>query len=203
MSRVEELLQSYIEAHREGGEADPTAFLGQVSGVERDELAALIDHYLARAPAKQFDREAFERSRVDPRWEAMTERILAPTLEELRAEAALSKREVADALAKELNVVGHEQAVKARYHELETGQLDSRRIATRVWTTLAQMFGQSGERLREIVEFSRERGSGSGEAAIIFARTDRSHASASPGGHAPAGQSSSAEDPVDAAFFSH
>lgn len=201
MSRVEELLQSYIEEHREGGEADPTGFLREVSGSERDELAALIDHYLARAPEKPFDREAFERFRRDPRWQALAERILAPTLEEVRVGAELSKREIADALASELNVVGHEQAVKARYHELETGQLDSRRIATRVWTALAGMLGESAEHLREIVESSGE--SGGGEAAMAFARTDLPRTAASPGRPVEAGQTSTAEDPVDAAFFGH
>lgn len=201
MSRVEELLQSYIEEHRVGGAADPVAFLREVSGAERDELAALIDHYLARAPAKAFDREAFDRFRADPRWRAAAERILAPTLEELRAQAELSKREVAEALARDLDVVGHEEMVKARYHELETGQLEPRRIATRVWGALATMFGQSADRLREIVDFSHEGGASAGEAAGIFARRSIPHASASPGTPAPAGQAPPADDPVDAAFF--
>jgi hypothetical protein len=199
MSRVEELLQSYIEEHREGGDANPVAFLGEVSGAERDELAALIDHYLSRAPAKAFDREAFERFRADPRWRAAAERILAPTLEELRSQAELSKREVAEALARELDVVGHEQTVKARYHELETGRLDPRRIATRVWGALAAMFGQSADRLREILETAHEGGAAGGEAAAVFARQSLPQAPASPGTPAPAVQES--EDPVDAAFF--
>lgn len=203
MSRVEELFQSYIEEHREGGGADPVPFLREVAGVERDELAALIDHYLSRAPVTAFDPKAFERFRADPRWQAVAERILSPTLEELRDEAALSKREVADALARNLDVVGHEQAVKARYHELETGQLDPRRIAAQVWSALAGMFGQSAERLREIVESSREGGTGGGMAAPVFTRRDLPRATGSPGIPTPTSQASPAEDPVDAAFFSH
>lgn len=200
MSRVDELLQSYIEEHREGGEADPRAFLREVSGAEREELAALIDHYLSRVPAKAFDREAFERFRADPRWQALAERILAPTLEELRTQAALSKREVAAALARDLDVVGHEQAVKARYHELETGQLEPPRIAARVWGALAALFGQSAERLRDAVESSREAGAG-GEAGVAFARQGLPPAPASPGTSPAADQASPGEDPVDAAFF--
>lgn len=203
MSRVEELLQRYIEEHREGGDANPVAFLREVSGAQRDELAALIDHYLSRAPAKAFDREEFERFRADSRWQAIAERILAPTLEELRDEAELSKREVADALARDLEVVGHEQAVKARYHELETGQLEPRRIATQVWGALAVMFGQSADRLREIVESAHEGGVGGDETAAVFARRSLPHAPASPGTPAPVGQASPADDRVDAAFFSH
>ena len=203
MSRVEELLQSYIEEHREGGDANPVAFLREVSGAERDELAALIDHYLSRAPANAFDREEFERFRADSRRQAIAERILAPTLEEVRDEAALSKREVAEALARDLAVVGHEQAMKARYHELETGQLDPRRIATQVWGALAVMFGQPVDRLREIVDSAYEGGVRGGEAAAVFARRSLPHAPASRGTPAPAGQASPAEDPVDAAFFSH
>ena len=201
MSRIDELLQGYIREHREGGAADPRAFLREVTGTERDELAALIDHYLSRAPGRPFDREAFERFRADPRWQAAVERILAPTLSQLRQEAKLSKREITDALAKELDVLGHEPAVKARYHELETGQLDPQRIAARVWTTLATMFRESTEALQAAAESSRE-GARSIDSAGVFARRDLEGAANSPDRSAQAGQASPPENPVDAAFFS-
>ena len=199
MSRVDELLQSYIEEHRQGGEADPRAFLREVSGSERNQLAALIDHYLARVPAKPFDPEAFKRFRADPCSHAAVDRILAPTLAELREQAELSKREVADALAEDLDLVGYEQAVKARYHELETGQLEPQKIATRVWSALAAVFGQSAERLREAVEPSRD--VGRRDQAIAFARDGLHQAAASPATGAPAEQTSPGEHPVDARFF--
>lgn len=194
MSRVDELLQSYIEEHRQGHEADPRPFLRRVSGAERDELAALIDHYLARAPAKPLDLEAFERCQAGSRWQAAVGGILAPTLEELRVQAVLSKPEVADALAKDLEVVGHEQALKARYHELETGQIEPRRIAARVWSALETLFGQPAERLREAVESGPDVGQGGH--AIAFARRGSPGAAAS-----PVARASPAEDPVDSVFF--
>lgn len=201
MSRVEDLFQRYVKVHAEGDDADPREFLREVKGGERDELAALIDHYLAGAPSKAFDPDEFDRFRSDPRRQALAERILGPTLEELRAGAELSRREVAKALTRDLDLAGHEDAVKARYHELETGQLDPRRIAAGVWASLARMFGESVERLEEIVESTRE--SGDGEPVSAFARSHLRIAAASLGTRALARRESEGDDLVDAAFFSH
>jgi hypothetical protein len=52
MNDLERLLAEYKEAHRSGGEADPERFVSRLSGVEREQLAALIDAYLERAPRR-------------------------------------------------------------------------------------------------------------------------------------------------------
>ncbi len=62
MSDVEKLLSHYITEHRAGGAADPIPFLDQLEGVDREELSALIDGYLQRAPGREWDAEAYQGS---------------------------------------------------------------------------------------------------------------------------------------------
>src|SRR6185436_12330694 len=61
MTDVNRLLEEFIAADR-SGVADPAEFLARVDGLDRAELEALIDGYLARAPRRAFDRAAFEAS---------------------------------------------------------------------------------------------------------------------------------------------
>src|SRR5437667_88545 len=61
MTDVDRLLREYIEEHRAGGEADPLAYVERLEGTDRAELEALIDAYLARAPARDALRRAGER----------------------------------------------------------------------------------------------------------------------------------------------
>ena len=62
MTDVNRLLEEFIAEDRAGGVADPLPYLARVSGLDRAELEALIDGYLARAPRRAFDRAAFEAS---------------------------------------------------------------------------------------------------------------------------------------------
>jgi hypothetical protein len=48
VDRVQRLLDQYIDSEH----LDPTPFLAQVDGLERRELAALIDAYLRRLPRR-------------------------------------------------------------------------------------------------------------------------------------------------------
>ena len=62
MADVDKLFNDYVAEHRAGGEADPRAYLERVEGVDRDELATLIDAYLVRSPGRSWDPEAYEGS---------------------------------------------------------------------------------------------------------------------------------------------
>src|SRR5215213_3287884 len=66
MSDVDRLLGEYIAAHRAGQTADPAAYLARApSDEDREELAALIDGYLARAPRRRWDPDAFHGSSAE------------------------------------------------------------------------------------------------------------------------------------------
>jgi hypothetical protein len=65
MADVENLFREYVAAHRSGGDADPLPYLDQVQATDREELAALIDGYLARAPGRSWDAATFSGSRAE------------------------------------------------------------------------------------------------------------------------------------------
>lgn len=156
MSDVERLLQAFIREDREGGEADPLAYLAQVQGADRAELEALIDGYLARAPRRPFDREAFEASGarevaeevgrslggVSGEWPALLPR--------LRHRAGLRRAEVVARLAGELGASEQQRGKIARYyHRMERGTLPADGVSDRVLQALATVVGTTAEALRE------------------------------------------------------
>jgi hypothetical protein len=153
MSAVDELYRRYVQEYRDDGDADPRPYLAELTGVERAELSLRIDRFLQNAPAPEFNAEVFARFRADPARKAMVERVLNPeTLATMRAASGLTKADAAVALAEELELTGHERAVKARYHDIEAGNTDPARIRRRVWEALAAVLKAPSEKLREAAE---------------------------------------------------
>lgn len=200
MSGIDELLIHYIAEHRRRGDADPRPYLGEVTGTDRAELSAMIDRYLAEARPPAFDPEAFARFREDPRWDALAERVLALSLEELRAEAEMTKQQVGALLAVELNLAEHEPGLKRRYHDLEVGNIDLGRVAPRVWGALSKAFSQSVDRLKDGVAITREAATGSDE-VVAFARQPLQPDHGAQSRELERGAETENVDPVDAAFF--
>jgi hypothetical protein len=210
MSDVERLLQEFIREDRQGGEADPLAYLARVQGAERAELEALIDGYLARAPRQPFDREAFEASGaravaeeigrtlggVSGEWPALLPR--------LRHRARLRRAEVVARLAQELGASEAQHAKVARYyHGMERGTLPAAGVSDRVLQALAKVVGSTAEALR--AAGSRAGAAATPEAAsTAFARVgapDPAHTSAEElmkGG----AERDEPPDEIDAAFTS-
>lgn len=199
MSRVDELLRAYIALFRESGEADPLPLLEQTHGVERVELAALIDGFLAQAPAPAFESAAFEQFAADSRREALVRRVVVDeeeTLQSLRRAANATKAQVGIELARELGVEGHESEVKARYHDLETGVIDPQKVTRRAWEGLSRIFESSAERVRDATAAAFS-GAGGAEATAVFARS-----TVEPGmTHVMASRAAQEPSVVDRAFF--
>ena len=156
MSDVERLLQEFVREDREGGEADPLAYLRRVEAEDRAELEALIDAYLARAPRRAFEPEAFEASGA----RAVTEEIgrslggvsgeWPALLPRLRHRARLKRAEVVAALASELGASGAQaEKVAGYYHGMERGTLPADGVSDRVLEALGRVVGATAERLRE------------------------------------------------------
>ena len=155
MSDVERLLREFQRDFEAGGRLRPSEVLARVEGADRRELEALIDAYLARAPRRAFDRDAFAaspaRSLVDDlaqalEAEASTWRAVLPRL---RDAAQLRRAELVRRLAERLGVSGREEKVARYYHEMEQGRLDPAGVSGRVISALAELLGTSAERLRE------------------------------------------------------
>jgi hypothetical protein len=173
MTVVDELLRRYVAEHRAAGDADPGPYLERVRGADRAELAALIDGFLAQAPQPPFDPVEFARFRSDPRRRALADRLLDDaTLRQLRQAAGVSKAQVGSRLAAALGLEGHEQQVKARYHDIEQGWEDPDRVRQRVWEALARLFGAPLERVRAAAAAAFEGGLESPVVTPVFARAD-------------------------------
>src|SRR4051812_28736749 len=66
MTTVDELFDRFRAAYSAGEDADPRHYLNRVSGLERRELEALIETFLAHDPGRAFDADAFERFANEP-----------------------------------------------------------------------------------------------------------------------------------------
>jgi hypothetical protein len=200
VNAVEELLERYKAAHAASGSADPRPYLEQVDGIERVELAAHIDRFLAEAPPRAFDPAAFAAFRTDPRRRALVTGILDDvTLAELRQEAGIKRQALAVGIAEHLGLSGREARVRARLHDIEIGEIEPARVRPGVWKALSDVLGTSVDRVRRAAENSF--GAGGEAAAVSFARS-------TPAAPGPAGSLASPEmdrvdddDDVDRAFF--
>ncbi len=154
MSDVDRLLAQYIEEHRAGGEADPIAYLDQLEGAEREELATLLDAYLQRAPGRDWDAEAYRGSAAERLAESLHRSLgghagLWPViLPRLRERAKVKRAELASRLAQGLGVANREEKVAAYYHQMEQGSLEAAGVSRRVLEALAGIVGASAESLR-------------------------------------------------------
>lgn len=175
MSDVDRLLAEYVAEHRTGAAANPTEFLARVEGIERDELAALIDGYLSRAPRQRVDPAAAR----DPRAQRIVDELerslggragLWPALlPELRHRAGLKRAELVARLADRLGVVDHEPKVATYYHQMEQGLLPARGVSSRVLAAISEIVGEPVESLRQAGE-ALSPFAGEAQAAAAFTR---------------------------------
>lgn len=154
MSNAERLFDDYVDEHRAGGAADPRAYLARAPEDERAELATLIDAYLARAPRRPFDSEAFRGSAAE-RTVGDLERALGgrsglwpAMLPELRHRAGLKRSELVSRLAATLGVTDREAKVGEYYHQMEQGLLPASGVSERVLGALGEIVGESVASLR-------------------------------------------------------
>jgi hypothetical protein len=175
VSDVDRLLSEYIAEHQAGGRAEPREYLERVEGADREELAELIDAYLARSPGAAWDPEAF-RGSAAARLSESIERSLAGQsglwpvlLPRLRDRVQLKRSDLVARLAETLGVADSVDKVDGYYHEMEQGLLPSHGVSSRVLDGIGGLVGASGEFLRRAGE---PFGAGTGRAeGPVFART--------------------------------
>src|SRR5688500_18477464 len=128
MADVDRLLADYIKEHRTGGPADPREYLSRAEGVDRRELAALIDGYLARAPREQIDpaelRGTWAERVVESLAQSMQSETWSALLPELRSRAEIARDDLVARLATDLGVTGQQQKVAEYYNAMEHDQLE-------------------------------------------------------------------------------
>ena len=172
------LLEQYIAAHASGEHADPGEWLVRAPEGERDKLVALIDAYLARAPMREWDPEAFRSSGLATFSEQLNQGFYSEAgawpavLPQLREKAKLKRSVLVARLAAALGAQDKQAKVGSYYHEMEHGLLPSEGVDDKVLDALGSILGQSAEALRQA---GRALGVGPGEGAqvesVAFART--------------------------------
>ncbi|MDQ3672732.1 MAG: hypothetical protein M3364_09910 [Actinomycetota bacterium] len=137
MSDADRLFDEFATSWARGERPDVADYLEQVAAdAERADLASLVDAFLATAPVPEPTEEevAIMRARLAG----------DPGLVALRVERGLKRGTVVDRLVELLGLPGGTRGkVGRRYHELESGLLDSRRVSPRVWEALAGIFGRA------------------------------------------------------------
>jgi hypothetical protein len=180
------VFREFIDAYGRDGSTDPREYLRRLDGVDREELRALIEAHLERAPRGEWDADAFAGSMAERAIAAAVPEVdsgeaegWSELLPELREKARLKRATVVERLAAALGFPGSEDRVAAYYHRMERGQLPPSGVSTRVLEALGSILDASAERLRRAGEAGETAASAGGE---VFARTGApAEAMASPG----------------------
>jgi hypothetical protein len=127
---VETLFDEWVSRYRRGDRPDPREYLAR-SGALRDELASLIDGYLALAPRPELNLETVD---VVNAWIGGESPLVL-----LRARRGLTREKLLDTLSTRFGLSRAQQpALAERYHELEAGLLDPARLSRRLAAFLAE-----------------------------------------------------------------
>jgi hypothetical protein len=137
---VDTLFDEWLGRFRRGDRPDPREYLAR-AGAKRNELAALIDGYLAAAPRAQPDPEAVDLVSAWMRGES--------PLVALRVRQGLTRDATLDAISESFDLSEEQRpALAARYHELEAGLLDPARISGRFASMLAGLLETTEDVIR-------------------------------------------------------
>jgi hypothetical protein len=130
---VVELFEKYASAYARGERPRAREYLDR-AGAGADELAALIDRFLARAPAPAADRAT---AALIAAW-AEGE----PPLVHLRASKGVRVDVVVDEIVASAGVdLAKRSKVKRYYQRLEQGLLETKGVSATVWEVLERLLG--------------------------------------------------------------
>ena len=182
MDRVERLLEQYAASAR-SGEADPTPFLDQVEGIERERLERRIELFYMASPPEEvespraWDPVEYSGSAAERIVGEVVEGTRCPSgewpelLPELMAERELEREVVVERLAAGIGADDPEQVAKVGeyFHDMTWGTLDARGVTDPVLDRLAEILDTSKEALRRAGEaIGRRRPGAAG--GVVFAR---------------------------------
>ena len=127
---VSVLFDEYLAAYARGERPEAAEYLRR-AGAQADELAALLDGFLAAAPVPEPTPEAVE---LYEAWEQGQTPLLA-----LRTARGVTRDRVVDAIVSALSLDPARRGKVKRYvHELEAGLLEPRRVDRSVLAAIAE-----------------------------------------------------------------
>jgi hypothetical protein len=140
MADVAALFDQYAAAFARGDEPDLREYLTR-AGDGADELARLVEAFVAAAPAAEPSEERIALTRA---WAEGQSPLL-----EVRTRRGVRREEVVDRILSRFGIDGAKrQKVAGYYHELEAGLLDPLRVDRSVWELLAELLRASVSDLR-------------------------------------------------------
>lgn len=156
MTNVIDLFDEFKSEFKRVGYADPGQYLTRAADDDRAMLSALIDAYLEAAPPASSDEAAYADSAAKRLVNALDQvaressGLWPRALPLLRKRAHLRRQDVVARLTTELGLEGGQDLVKAAFHEMESGMLDSDDVQPPVLEALGRMLGESAETLRSL-----------------------------------------------------
>ena len=182
---VADLFAEYAAAYARGERPAASEFLSRAGG-EAEELAGLIDTFLARAPAPVPDATTVA---LFEGWRAGESPLLR-----LRKERGVTGETVVALLVKTLGLSAKKEAKVGRYYrELESGLLSPERVDRRVWDALAKALGA------RVADLAAWRPRPSAFEGVALGRTSMAMASIDPPAAADT-RAAAEEDEVDRLF---
>jgi hypothetical protein len=140
MPDVSLLFDEWAARFARGEEPDLREYLAR-AGEGADELAGLVEAFVAVAPAAEPSEERVALTRA---WAAGQSPLL-----ELRTRRGVRREAVVEAILSRFGLAAEKrQKVAGYYHELESGLLDPLRVDRRVWELLAELLRASVTDLR-------------------------------------------------------
>jgi hypothetical protein len=137
---VDTLFDDYAARWARGERPDAADYLER-AGWQREELALLIDRYLAVAPALEPDESAL----------AFAERLAAgdPPLLAARVARGLKVQALVDRIVKAFSLpADKDRKVSAYWHELESGRRRPADVAPELWDKVVELLGPAAEAAR-------------------------------------------------------
>jgi hypothetical protein len=153
-----QIFDEYRAAVEAGGSTDPRPYLAFVAGADRDELIALIDAYLQRAPRRGFDASAFRGSPAAPVAETVQRSLAGASglwpalLPRLRRQRRIRRADLVAELAARLGAEAQREKVGDYYHRMEQGLLPAAGVSDAVLEALGAIVGYTKDALRSAGE---------------------------------------------------
>lgn len=157
MAEPRELLAGFATDLEAGRDPDPREWIDRAPEAERQELAAMIDSYLMKAPRRAWDPVAFDGSLAKLAVERAYESVEGVSgswpelLPRLRTRAQVKRSELVARLATAIGAgsgQGELEKVGGYYHRMEHGLLPAAGVSERVIEALATIVDASAEAIR-------------------------------------------------------
>jgi hypothetical protein len=152
VTEVEQLFANYKVLHKSGSEADPRPFLERLEGTDREQLAGLIEAYLARAPRRPQHKPTSAAAAVAESLErslAGSSGLWPALLPRLRNRARIRRADLVAELAARLGAQAQQPKVASYYHQMEQGLLPASGVSDTVLEALGRIVGYGREGLRQ------------------------------------------------------